>query len=68
MVRILKESGFLLKRCFQRIICYLQYRQIKFLGSRVAQLKERLLLTPEVHYSNPVIGKILYRTIFTVNV
>ena len=28
----------------------------------VAQLVERLLLTPEVRVSNPVIGKLLYRT------
>ena len=32
----------------------------------MAQLVERLLLNPEVHSSNPVIGKILYWT-FTVN-
>ena len=30
----------------------------------VAQLVERLLLTPEVRGSNPVIGKLFYRRLF----
>ena len=33
----------------------------------VAQLVERLLPIPEVRGSNPVIGKHLYWTLFTVN-
>ena len=41
-------------RCFSRAVL-------------VAQLVERSLLIPEVHGSNPVIGKIYIEHLFTVN-